>query len=505
MNPLNKATDSKWILLVLAGLCSLPAVAMAEIHLGGQSFTANGEPPPHRKAGGYQYTGSCPVNLQFDWGIVSSDPVDVVYSFERNDGGQAKPARIALPGSGQSTPIHDGWSLGANTGEFADFHGWIQLDIRSPYPLSYRMPFTLHCVAGDNTADQSTSADATPGSDASADDGNVVQASDPPPPLPDYDQPPCPVDGNLWTPGYWGYAVGGYFWVPGTWVAPPQVGLLWTPGYWGFVGGRYGWHGGYWGPHVGFYGGVNYGFGYGGHGFFGGRWNGAHFAYNTSITHVNTTIVHNTYRENITVNNVTVNRTSFNGGPNGIVARPTIEENVALKDIHVKPNPQQLSHFTQASKNLALYAKTNAGHPSIAATSQLGAFHSPGVVPARGPAGGSQVKSIGKPMIDPSISSRPRPEVASTGRGASATETPTLRSTLLHPASPPPSRVTPPATHVAMTHPTNSTPSPVPSSPPHVSETSHPAVQTSHPAVQTSPPAAQTHQAQTQKKEPSHK
>jgi hypothetical protein len=30
MKTLNKATDSKWILLVLAGLCNLPAVAMAE-------------------------------------------------------------------------------------------------------------------------------------------------------------------------------------------------------------------------------------------------------------------------------------------------------------------------------------------------------------------------------------------------------------------------------------------------------------------------------------------
>ena len=49
-------------------------------------------------------------------------------------------------------------------------------------------------------------------------------------------------------------------------------GVLWTPGYWGFVGGVYAFHAGYWGPHVGFYGGVNYGFGYGGVGFAGGRW-----------------------------------------------------------------------------------------------------------------------------------------------------------------------------------------------------------------------------------------
>jgi WXXGXW repeat (2 copies) len=91
-----------------------------------------------------------------------------------------------------------------------------------------------------------------------------------PPVLPVYAQPPCPGDGYLWTPGYWGYGAAGYYWIPGVWVHPPRVGVLWTPGYWGFAGGLYAWHPGYWGPHVGFYGGVNYGFGYGGIGFVGG-------------------------------------------------------------------------------------------------------------------------------------------------------------------------------------------------------------------------------------------
>jgi len=85
-----------------------------------------------------------------------------------------------------------------------------------------------------------------------------------PPALPVYAQPPAPADGYLWTPGYWAYGAAGYYWVPGVWVTPPRVGVLWTPGYWGFEGGLYGWHAGYWGPHVGFYGGINYGFGYGG-------------------------------------------------------------------------------------------------------------------------------------------------------------------------------------------------------------------------------------------------
>ena len=41
-----------------------------------------------------------------------------------------------------------------------------------------------------------------------------------PPALPVYEQPVCPGDGYLWTPGYWGYAddASDYYWVPGTWV-----------------------------------------------------------------------------------------------------------------------------------------------------------------------------------------------------------------------------------------------------------------------------------------------
>jgi hypothetical protein len=113
----------------------------------------------------------------------------------------------------------------------------------------------------------------------------AVQVNEAPPPLPDYEQPSCPVEGYIWTPGYWAYA-GGYYWVPGTWIAPPSVGLLWTPGYWGFVGGVYAFHAGYWGPHVGFYGGVNYGFGYVGTGFVGGRWVGGAFAYNQAVTNI---------------------------------------------------------------------------------------------------------------------------------------------------------------------------------------------------------------------------
>src|SRR6201987_6577518 len=133
-----------------------------------------------------------------------------------------------------------------------------------------------------------------------------------PPPLPVYAQPICPGPGYMWTPGYWGWNDDdGYYWVPGTWVVAP-VGMLWTPGYWGWGGGVYLWHAGYWGPHVGFYGGINYGFGYGGVGFVGGEWRGGVFHYNTAVTHVNTTVIHNTYVNNTVINRTTVNNVSYN-------------------------------------------------------------------------------------------------------------------------------------------------------------------------------------------------
>ncbi len=210
-----------------------------------------------------------------------------------------------------------------------------------------------------------------------------AQAAEAPPPLPEYEQPICPGDGYLWTPGYWRWYAGGYYWVPGTWVEPPRVGVLWTPPYWGFAGGLYVFHAGYWGPHVGFYGGVHYGFGYGGVGFVGGHWAGGSFAYNTAVMHVNTTVIHNTYNTTV-VNNVVVNRVSYNGGAGGIAAKPTAQERIAAHEQHVQETPMQRQHLQAAVRNPGLAARANGGHPAIAATARPAAFHGPGVVGAHG-------------------------------------------------------------------------------------------------------------------------
>jgi hypothetical protein len=195
-----------------------------------------------------------------------------------------------------------------------------------------------------------------------------------PPPLPVYEQPICPAEGYIWTPGYWAWDPDyGYYWVPGTWVLAPEVGFLWTPGYWGWGGNAFFFHEGYWGPHVGFYGGINYGFGYFGNGYGGGRWEGGRFAYNTYVNRVDTTVIHNTYNTTI-VNNVTVNHVSYNGGTGGVEARPTPQEESYANERHVPPVAAQTQHLQAARTNPELRASANHGVPPIAATAKPGDF-----------------------------------------------------------------------------------------------------------------------------------
>jgi hypothetical protein len=200
--------------------------------------------------------------------------------------------------------------------------------------------------------------------DAAVDTAAV--ADNPPPALPEYEQPACPTDGYLWQPGYWAFhgAVHSYYWVPGVWVAPPTVGYLWTPPYWGFFGGHYAFHAGYWGPTIGFYGGINYGFGYVGVGFIGGEWHGGLFRYNTAVVRVNTVSVHNTYVNTTVINRTVVNnRVSFNGGPGGVAARPTDRELAAVHENHIAATPEQTRNQWAARSDRSQFASANGGKP----------------------------------------------------------------------------------------------------------------------------------------------
>ncbi len=211
---------------------------------------------------------------------------------------------------------------------------------------------------------------------AEAHAGIFVSVAIAPPALPVYVQPPLPAPGYIWTPGYWAYGDAGYYWVPGVWVRPPAVGLLWTPGYWGFAGGFYGWHAGYWGPHVGFYGGVNYGFGYGGIGFCGGMWRGGVFAYNGAVANFGGVHVTNVYVDrNVVVHNTIINNNhvAFNG-PGGIDRQPSPEESRFASEHHVEPTANQMQHQNMAAQDRSQLASVNGGRPATTAIANNGAY-----------------------------------------------------------------------------------------------------------------------------------
>jgi hypothetical protein len=194
-----------------------------------------------------------------------------------------------------------------------------------------------------------------------------------PPAIPVYVQPYCPGPGYIWAPGYWAWNGFDYYWVPGYWAYPPRIGFYWTPGYWGYSGSRYVFYDGYWGPTIGYYGGINYGYGYFGRGYYGGEWVGSTFRYNTAVTRVDTTVIKNTYVNNNYVK-ATTTRTSFNG-PGGVTAKATAEEQNAAKAEHVAPTTEQRSRVEAAKKDPALLAKNNKGKPKEDAVQAFNRTH----------------------------------------------------------------------------------------------------------------------------------
>jgi hypothetical protein len=231
-----------------------------------------------------------------------------------------------------------------------------------------------------------------------------------PPALPVYEQPPVPAEGYIWTPGYWAYGEeeGDYYWVPGTWVMAPEVGFLWTPGYWGWDNDRYVFNDGYWGPHVGFYGGINYGYGYTGEGYEGGRWDNGRFAYNRSVNNVNVTNISNTYNTTV-INNTTVNRVSYNGGNGGISARPNAQQEAVAHERHIAPVAVQTQHAQAARANPEQRASVNHGKPAIAATPKPGAFSDRAAVPAK-QAGAPYNPAVNRAAAQPAANTpAPRP------------------------------------------------------------------------------------------------
>jgi len=242
-----------------------------------------------------------------------------------------------------------------------------------------------------------------------------VSITVPPPALPVYVQPVIPAEGYIWTPGYWAWGPYGYYWVPGTWVLPPAAGLLWTPGYWAWENAVYIWHPGYWGERVGFYGGINYGFGYFGTGFVGGFWERGHFHYNRTINNFGSVHITNVYSRTV-YNNTNVTRVSFNGGRGGTNARPTAQQQAFARGSHIGPSNLQVQHEETARNDRAMLSSVNHGRPTIAATPRPAAFQDRGAVRARG----AETAPRGNPPAPAAATVRPpdqpRPDQRGPGR-----------------------------------------------------------------------------------------
>ncbi len=174
-----------------------------------------------------------------------------------------------------------------------------------------------------------------------------------PPPLMFYEQPMIPAPGYIWVPGYWAWAddIGDYYWVPGQWVLPPFAGALWTPGYWAWNDGVYFFHRGYWGPVVGYYGGINYGFGYFGSDYVGGYWRRGVFNYNRGYNRIDNRVV-NVYNNTTIINKTVINnRISYNGGPGGVNAQPTMQQRQAERQRHWDAVPDQRAAMQQSRED----------------------------------------------------------------------------------------------------------------------------------------------------------
>jgi hypothetical protein len=127
-------------LFFMAGIALLMrGAAPPGVRIGGSSLRANGQ-----VAQGFQYSGPCPVALRFGWSLQTTEPTTASYSFTRNDGSHPPGGSIDLS-PGRSGFVYLDWRLGANNARFANFHGWVQLNVESPNPVSQKINFTLHC------------------------------------------------------------------------------------------------------------------------------------------------------------------------------------------------------------------------------------------------------------------------------------------------------------------------------------------------------------------------
>jgi hypothetical protein len=138
---ISKTASLVGILFCVVTICLTARTGNAAVRIGGESLRANGQVTP-----GYQYTGPCPVDLQFGWGVIGTEPTTIDYWFVRSDGGQSSHSQtVDLPQANRSVPVYENWRLGANSPRFANYTGWVKLVIDSPNRVEGKIGFTIHC------------------------------------------------------------------------------------------------------------------------------------------------------------------------------------------------------------------------------------------------------------------------------------------------------------------------------------------------------------------------
>jgi hypothetical protein len=160
------------------------------------------------------------------------------------------------------------------------------------------------------------------------------------------------------------------------------------------------------------------------------------------VTHVNTTIVHNTYIDR-TVVHESGSRVAYNGGPGGVNARPTAAEAQAANEHHVAATSTQLQHQRTAGQDRNQYAAVNHGRPANAAVARASAYH-----PANTAGSLSHSTAMSHPTTSPAhVSSAPH--TSSAPRTSSASRTMSRPATVQHTAPSHPAMRSAPASRPA--------------------------------------------------------
>ena len=114
------------------------------------------------------------------------------------------------------------------------------------------------------------------------------------------------------------------------------------------------------GAHIGFYGGINYGFGYAG-ALAGGRWENGQFFYNRAVNNLGAAPVTRVYNQRIAINNTTIDRVSYNSGQGELQVKPTPEQEQVAAERRIAATPAQVTQVRTASINPEQFHSTNRG------------------------------------------------------------------------------------------------------------------------------------------------